>query len=130
MITPENEVQESEKPKITGAILCLRISTVLYVLVGVGMGVLFFEVEGETNEGIPEGVFALLSVALVLFSWAFAVVPELAIRGLRKRRRWGWILGIILGGLYTVSALFFLGIPILVSLLKKGAQQYYLPNAN
>ena len=65
---------------------------------------------GEAEEDIPKGLIFFLGAVLTLLCAGFAVVPELAIYGLRRRKRWGWILGLIIGGLYTPSGFFFLGI--------------------
>ena len=115
-------------PPIGGAVICLRISTVIYMLMAFGALAFFLILSGEIAraEGAPsETVLWIIGVVMFLVIGGFGILPEVAIRGLKQGKRWGWIMGIIIGGLYTPSAFFFLGIPILISLLKRDVLNFY-----
>ena len=58
---------------------------------------------------------ALFGSACVIF----ATVNFLAAWGLARRAKWGWIVAVVLSGLYATSACFPLGVLMLVGLFKR-----------
>jgi hypothetical protein len=98
-------------------IVCLHISTALYVLCAVGV-VAFAALDGEKLDAARLAIYG----GLTAFCLAFAAVPEVAVYGIRRRRFWGWVLGVVLCGLYALSIFFPLGAFGLWGLLDAGSR--------
>lgn len=114
------------------AIINLRITAVIYWILGVGL--LFFPLVyigmqalfGVNWTVLPElGPFGNL-VAVTLYCWfaaLFAIGPaiflEFIIRGLKRYRYWAWICGVIMCGIYVPSGFMLFGILGLVGLLNR-----------
>lgn len=115
------------------AILCLRISTILYVLISLGSMILLWFLYPFYNVTIfrdPEDRYLIpaLVLGLSIFSLAVAVFIEIIIRGLRRRRFWAWICGLITAGLYIPSLFFILGIFILLGLINEEVSREFRQN--
>lgn len=89
----KNDLPMPSRLRIT--IICFRISTILYVLLGAA-AIIF----------IPEFIFGIV---MLVVSLAVAAGVEVVIYGLRKYKYWGWIAGLILCILYIPSLFFVLG---------------------
>lgn len=84
-------------PKRLGmTIVCLHISAVLYVAIGILMYMLLQEQ-------------VLLAVLFAVFSIALAVGVEVVVSGLKNKRFWAWVAGIIICGTYVPSLFMILG---------------------
>ena len=88
------------------ALVCLHISTVLYLLVGAAVIAFGMWIGDDPSEAISPPI---LFGAVGAFCIALAAVPEIAAYGIRRRRFWGWVLGLILFGLYLPSLFLPLG---------------------
>lgn len=107
------------------AIWALRISSVLYFLMGVVtavIGLLFFLPLTSQRMGIYE--MAIL-IFMAIISWGMGVFIECVIRGLKQSRYWAWIAGIIVAGIYTPSLFLPLGILGLVGLLDRETREHF-----
>jgi hypothetical protein len=60
-----------------------------------------------------------------IFCALLAAVPEIAAWGIRHRRFWGWVLGVILFGLYIPSLFLPLGAFGLWGLLDRGSREEF-----
>lgn len=94
-----DEKERSDKlpvpSKLKMTIVCLRISTILYV--SIGAAAMIF---------IPEPVFGSLLLVICL---ALAAGVEIVIYGLKNYKPWGWITGLIVCILYIPSLFIILG---------------------
>jgi hypothetical protein len=100
------------KSKVNLATLSLRISTVIYGLIGLIFLITAF-VAPPDIKGWSKG----LGISMAVFSVLFIIFLEVLIINLRKRKFWAWVAGLIVGALYTPSIFLPLGIMILVGLL-------------
>lgn len=107
----------SGKHRLGMTIVCLRISTALYLLCAAGV-VVFAALDGEKLDAVRVAIYG----GLVLFCLAIAALPEIAIHGIRRRRFWGWALGVVLCGLYAFSIFLPLGAFGLWGLLDAGSR--------
>ena len=121
MISPP--VNPPAPPRLSLTLVCLHISAVLYVLVGLGYGVFlaFYAPDMSRAVGIGVGVFC------ALFSLALAFGVELVVRGLKRRQYWAWITGIIVCGLYLSSCFLPLGALGLWGLLDQATRDALVP---
>jgi len=101
------------------AIVCLHISAVAYVLFGVFLLLLPRLI--ETSESYGSG----LAVFMLLFCLALAAGVEVLVVGLKKRRFWAWIVGIIVSGTYVPSLFLPLGALGLWGLLAAGSRKSF-----
>lgn len=97
------------------AIVCLHISAVLYLLIGLLMFPLLMVLD-ESGEAKPVALF------LLLFCLALVAGIEAVVFGLRHRKFWAWVAGIILFGLYVPSLFLPLGALGLWGLLDEGSR--------
>src|SRR5690242_17836084 len=107
------------KDRTTLTIVCFHISAVLYVLFGVFLLLLPRLV--DTSESYSSG----LAVFLLLFCLALAVGVEFLAAGLRRRRFWAWIAGIVVSGIYVPSLFLPLGALGLWGLLATGSRKAF-----
>lgn len=103
--------------KIQTAIICLRISQVVYLLLGMGVPLL------SSQSGEPVAFVVFISVMTGVCLLAMIVGLEILINGLKKRRKWSWITGLIVFGLYAPSLFLPLGVMGLWAMLNAGTQQ-------
>jgi Ca2+/Na+ antiporter len=101
------------------ALVCLHISTALYVLVAIALIAL---AKFSPDDSTAPASARILLVAIALFCLLLASVPEIAALGIRRRRFWGWVLGIILFALYVPSLFLPLGAFGLWGLLDAGSR--------
>ena len=111
-------------------LVCLRISSVLYVLLALGSvfacSVASFEGETEVDAIILRVTLALLGV----FSLVVGVFVEVVIRALKRRKYWSWIAGICLSALYISSIFMILGIIMLINLLKDKSRTFFVRSSD
>jgi hypothetical protein len=102
------------------ATVCLRISSVIYLLVGIGGLLLsFVEFEDGSTLGPIFGVF------MILFCTLFVVGIEFVAYGLKRRKFWAWIAEICIFALYVPSAFLPLGAFGLWGLLDAGSRREF-----
>lgn len=112
------------RPSLSLMTIPLFISAGIYLLIGLGVGGLALYMLAATNDPeawivcIPLFAMALVSIALAGFIWYFT-------SELPRRKKWAWIAAIIMGAMYTPSAFFFLGIPILIGAFKSDVMEWY-----
>lgn len=75
----------------------------------------------DPSEGYGKG----LAIFLLLFCFGLAVGVEVLMAGLRKRRFWAWIVGIIVSGVYVPSVFLPLGALGLWGLLAAGSRKAF-----
>jgi len=91
------------------------IAGVIYIILGVGFSLLMFMIPNrDPGAGIAYVFFLLFG----LFSVALGAFCILIAGKVKQRKKWAWIAAIVFGGMFTPSAFFFLGIPILIGCLK------------
>lgn len=98
--------------KIKTSIICLRISSISYLIIGVLF--LFFSSEDSLLK------FLTILICAILFFFI-----EKVIIGLKNNQRWAWISGIILFAIYLPSLFIVLGILGLVNLLKPEVSEIF-----
>ena len=91
------------KHRLGMAIVCLHISAVLYLLIGVLMFPLFLSLDDRGDTGMIFAVF------MFLFCLVLIVGIEFVAAGLANRRYWAWIAGICIFGMYATSLFLPLG---------------------
>ncbi len=106
--------------RIRYATTCLRISVILYVLVGLALSLVPFgwDPAVEPEYALRAGIIWFSAVV----SLAMAGLAEVVIRGLGMRRRWAWKIGVGLFVVYLPSAFLPLGIAGLYGLLSAGTR--------
>jgi hypothetical protein len=97
------------------AIVCLHISAVLYLLIGLLMFPLLMALD-KSGEATPIALF------LLLFCLAMVAGIEAVVYGLRLRKFWAWVTGIVIFGLYVPSLFLPLGAFGLWGLLDEGSR--------
>jgi hypothetical protein len=98
------------------AIVCLNISAVLYLIVGVLMFTpLLAEGDGPLG-GLP------FAIGVLIFLLALIVGIEFVVYGLHCRKFWAWVAGLCIFGVYVPSLFFPLGALGLWGLLDNGSQ--------
>jgi len=126
MADSENSI---DLDRLKWAIVPLRVSAILIIMFSLALiayAVSLFSDINEMNLDGPDQMYIgalFLSLIPIIGS---AVIPEVAIHGLRKKERWGWVLAVVLGAMYCFSFFIFLGVPILTTLLKKDIQSEFL----
>lgn len=119
-------------PSLKLAIVCLRISAIIYWLLGIIclfapllfiVSYIFFNFLPPDLEDLgPVGGL----VAATLMSWfvafwgiAPALFIEFIIHGLKQNKYWAWVSGLIMCGIYVPSGFMILGVLGLVGLLNQ-----------
>jgi hypothetical protein len=99
------EIPSTRAPKhrIGMSIVCLHVSAALYLIVGLAMFPLF-SMDDEMGSAGP-----LIAVLMFAFCLALIVGIEFVVWGLKKRRYWAWIVGIVIFGIYLPSLYLVLG---------------------
>ncbi len=107
----------SSPHRIGAAVVCLRISAVLYVLVGL----LFFPLMTAGFDDLSP--FALISAfGMFAFCLVLVVLIEKLVKGLQERKVWAWAAGLGVFGIYLPSGYFLLGAIGVWALLQKGTR--------
>lgn len=99
-----------------------------YVLLGLAIGpVLAVLPTLEDNPDAPPFVVsAILGLFATLVSVVVGAVNFVAASGLARGTKWGWILSVILGGIYAPSGCMLFGVLILYGLLNERVRKMYL----
>jgi hypothetical protein len=105
----------SMKHKVGVAIVCLHLSAVLYLIVGVLMFPLF-TADDDTGLGLA------FAVGLLTFCLALIAGIEVVAYGLRRRKFWAWVAGLCIFGVYVPSLFLPLGALGLWGLLDRGSR--------
>jgi hypothetical protein len=108
------------KSKVNLAILAIRISTVIYFLIGIVFLILAFVVPPDT-----EGWSKWMGFFMAGFCVPFIIFLEVLIIYLRKRKFWAWVAGLIVGALYAPSLFLPLGVMILIGLLSESSRNEF-----
>jgi hypothetical protein len=90
--------------RINKALVCLHISALLYVVLGIGFYFLLNSLAEEDRESAAAGI------VFAVFCFTLAVVVETIAWGIRRRYYWAWILGVGTFALYVPSIFMPLGI--------------------
>jgi hypothetical protein len=101
--------------KIGLTIVCLHISAVLYLLIGV-LVLLLFSGEGEAGVGLP------FAIGMFIFCLALVAGIEFVVYGLHQRKFWAWAAGLCICGMYVPSLFLPLGALGLWGLLDSGSR--------
>lgn len=111
------------------AILCLRISEVLYVLIALLFAALgavgLFGPPLNASDPAEKAMVWGFVFFLVFISLGMAVFIEIVCRHLKEGRYWAWIAALILFGIYVPSLFILLGILGLLALMKPETQAYF-----
>ncbi len=109
--------------KLKAAIVSLRISQVIYILVAAGLIWAGFSFKAE-----PEPDMARVTTVFVIALFAIPIVAliEFIVRGLQAHKFWAWVLAISLGGIYFFSLFFPLGAVILWGVLSRESKELFI----
>ena len=112
-------------PWLRYAVLCLNIVGAAYLLLGVvggiGYGYVFSQ---DPNMGVVAGV--LVGVVMFVFCAVVAIVNFVAAFFTQRKSKIGWVLGLILGGMYATSCCLPFGVVILVGMLNEKSRKIFL----
>ncbi len=100
----------------------------VYALLGVVMVPGFawlMTLEGEA-EALPAPIALGFGLIMLLVGVGFGALNGAAAWGLARGHKWGWILGVVLGGIYAPSGCLPFGVIILYGLLNERVRKAYL----
>lgn len=123
-MNPISSYPQSLKP----ALLCLRISEGLYVLLAILFGVLGTSgmLFGEKPSSQAEYFYVLgFTIFFVFLCLGMAIFIEIVCQHLKQGKYWAWIAGLILSGIYIPSLFFILGLIALIALLKPESKAFF-----
>ncbi len=110
-------------PELKKTIICLRISSIIYFLLGFAFLFFFVTLSHEIFPEVNANTAKLIGVFTALVSFIFTVgigiFVEIVIHGLKKTKYWSWIAAIILTATYIPSLFIILGIIGILGLLNK-----------
>ena len=107
------------KSRVGVALVCLHISAVLYLLLGLSLPLLLtLDDGGNLDASAATGV----SVFIFIFCALIAAGVEVVAYGIHKRKFWGWVAGLIVFGIYAPSLFLPLGAFGLWGLLAAGSR--------
>lgn len=100
----------------------------LYVLMGVFSPLILKLVSAMDKQGepMPTGILVGLGLFLVVICGGFGVLNLVAAWGLGQRRKWAWVLAVVVGGIYAPSACLPFGALILYGMLNERVRKVYL----
>jgi len=109
--------------RIKLATICLHISVVLYLLIAIGAVVfcVFFPAD-DVEEAV---VLYVAFIAMAVLCLLLAAGIEIVVGGLKGRKFWAWVVGLIIFGLYLPSLFFPLGALGLWGLLDSGSRRAF-----
>jgi hypothetical protein len=109
------------------ACICLHISSFLYVLVGIGFAFLLIgSVRADTGgDGAGLAVVIALSIFMAMLGVGIALCVEVVAWALRRRKKWGWIAGMVVFGIYIPSAFLPLGAIGMWALLQENVRREF-----
>ena len=100
-------------PLLKPTTICLRISSIIYFLLGLIFVPLIVLV------GMEEPVLAFMFIFFFFFTVAIGVFIEVVIAGLKKHKSWTWMAALILCIMYIPSAFVVLGVIGIIPLFKE-----------
>ena len=100
-------------PLLKPTIVCLRISSILYFLLGLAFIPLSFLISNE------EPFLGFFFFFFFFFSTGIGVFIEIVIAGLKKKKKWTWMAALILCIMYIPSAFVILGVIGIIPLFKE-----------
>jgi len=109
--------------RIGMAVVCLHISAVLYLLVGI-LPLLFFFLSEDTS-GAEATLGIALSIGLLVLCLALIAGVEFVASGLRRRKFWAWIAGLCIFAIYLPTLFLPLGAIGLWGLLDTGSRREF-----
>jgi hypothetical protein len=112
---------EKMKNRVAIALVCLHISAVIYLILGLGCLVLF-RVTGFYQEDGDRVLAVVFAVVMLTVCVALAIGIEAVAFGLRRRKFWAWVAGLCIFGLYVPSLFLPLGALGLWGLLDPGSR--------
>ncbi len=113
---------------LKNALICLRISEGLYLLLAILFGVLGTSgvLFGEKPTSQGEYFYILgFTIFFVFLCLGMVIFIEMVCRHLKQGKYWAWIAGLILFGIYIPSLFFILGIIGLIALLKPESKAFF-----
>ncbi|GEM_PF-5136446 len=105
-------------------VVCFRISTVLYILLGLFaiVGPTFLIPSLPPEEAAVAGIFVIFGLIFGLVSIGIAIGVEVVVWYLKQLRYWAWVTAIVISALYLTSIFLPLGILGLLGLLDAETQ--------
>ena len=126
---------ENTIKSLHNAIITFHVFTVLNILFGLGLtlfsgaifvtGLLDVSQNGSEDGAMIALMFLGFWVVAGLFNICLGVFSEFIIRGLKNKKRWAWIAGIVYAIFHIMSILFVPGILALIFLLDKEVSSQY-----
>src|SRR5258708_18611974 len=110
------DANQQLRHRIGISIVCLHISAVLYLVVGLAMFPLLAG-EDDSSTAIASAWFLLCLMMIV--------GVEFTVYGLKRRRFWAWVAGICIFGMYLPSLFLPLGALGLLGLLDEGSRRQF-----
>jgi hypothetical protein len=104
----------------------LHLSAVVYFLIGAGV---LFYINVHLNDILREVMFpyvGLWNCATVVFFLLLCSMSELVVWGLKRKKFWAWVTGVILFGTFLFSAFLPLGVMGLIGLLERKTRIYFM----
>ena len=98
---------------------------VSYVFLGIAMVPLFPLMSQEDGSNLPRAFTLGLGLFMLLVCLGIAGVNLLAAWGLGGRKKWAWILTLILGGMYAPTACLPFGVVLLYAMLHKEGREAF-----
>ena len=109
------------KKGIQISLFCLHIAAILITFFCVYIFILSIQI--DALDDASEVVFS--SIIRLIFYFALAALNEVVARAIKKRKFWGWIVGIIIFGLYIPSLLLPIGVLGLWALLTPDSRRAF-----
>ncbi len=99
-----------------------------YFLMGLFMGPVFAWLSSldAPGERMPPAVMTMMTIIIFIFSGGFAALNFIAAWGLGQGRKWAWVMGVCIGGIYAPSGCLPFGGLILYGLLNDRVRKAYL----
>tara|TARA_Y100001978_G_C23611397_1_gene393757 strand:+ start:629 stop:967 length:339 start_codon:yes stop_codon:yes gene_type:complete len=101
---------------IKATTISLRISSVLYLLIGIFVLPIFLFFD---HFFIDDIIFSFWTYFLLILTLGIIVFIEVVIASLKKRKKWSWFAALIICAIYIPSAFIILGIIGIIPLLKE-----------
>lgn len=113
------------RSRVGVALVCLHISALLYLLLGLASPIalpILLTSDDAGNETGADVVATCAGFCSLVFCLLIAAAVEVVAYSIYQRRFWGWVVGLILFGIYATSLLFPLGVLGLWGLLATGSR--------
>jgi hypothetical protein len=101
------------------AIVCLHISTALYLVLPFVLVAMMANIEDRETD------LFFMTWLLFAFCLPWAMGAEVIVYGLKRRKFWAWVAGLIVFGMYVMSAFLPLGAFGLWGLLDRGSREEF-----